>query len=69
MRYVADTLGYDIWYTHSPESTLIGYTDSDFAGSIDDRKNTSGYAFHLGTNLISWASQTQPIVSMSSAEA
>ena len=45
------------------------YIDKDFAGSIDDRKNTSGYAFHLGTNLISWASQKQPIMSMSYAEA
>ena len=47
----------------------MGYSDSDFAGCIDDRKMTSSYAFHLGTNLISWESKKQPIVSMSSAEA
>jgi hypothetical protein len=69
LRYVAGTIDYGLWYTHSQDCTLIGYTDSDFAGSIDDRKSTSGYAFHLGTSLISWASQKQPIVSMSSAEA
>ena len=69
LRYVAGTLGYGLWYTHTPVSTLTGYTDIDFAGSLDDRKSTSSYAFHLGTNLISWASQKQPIVSMSSAEA
>ena len=69
MRYVAGTLGYGVWYTHTPDNTLTGYTDSDFAGSLDDRKSTSGYAFHLGTNLISWASQKQPTISMSSAEA
>ena len=68
LRYVAGTLVYGLWYTHTPDSTLTGYTDSDFPGSLDDRKITSGYAFHLGTNLISWASQKQPIVSMSSAE-
>ena len=56
MRYVARTLGYGLWYTHTLDNTLIGYTDKDFTGSIDDRKNTSGYAFHLGTNMISWAS-------------
>ena len=33
------------------------------------RKSTSSYSFHLGTNMISWASQKQPIVSMSSAKA
>ena len=69
LRYVVGTLGYGLWYTHTPDSTLTGYTDSDFAGSLDDRKITSGYAFHLGTSLISWASSKQPIVSMSFAEA
>ena len=69
LRYVAGTLGHGLWYTHTPNNTLTRYTDSDFAGSLDDRKSTSGYAFHLGTNLISWASEKQPIVSMSSAKA
>ena len=69
LRYVADTLGYGLWYTHTPDSTLTGYTDSDFVGSLDDRKSTYGCAFHLGTNMISWASQKQPIVIMSYAEA
>ena len=64
-----NTLGYGLWYTHTLDSTHTGYTDSDFAGGIDDRKITSSYAFHLGTNLISWASHKQPIVSMSYAKA
>ena len=68
MRYVVDTLGYGLWYTHTPDNTLTRYTDNDFAGSIDG-KITSSYAFHLGTNLISQASQKQPIVSMSFIEA
>ena len=68
LRYVAGTLGYGLWYTHTPDNTRTGYIDSDFAGSLDDRKSTSSYSFHLGTNMISWASQKQPIVSMSSAE-
>jgi len=45
------------------------YKDSDFAKSLDDRKNAIGYAFHLGTNLISWESKKQPIVVISSVEA
>ena len=56
MRYVALTLGYGLWYTHTPFSTLTGHTDSDFSGSIDDRKITSSYTFHLGTNMISCTS-------------
>ncbi|XP_047315971.1 uncharacterized protein LOC124919694 [Impatiens glandulifera] len=37
--------------------------------SIDDRKNTSGYIFCLGSNVISWSSRKQKYVSLSSAEA
>ena len=38
LRYVAGTLGYGLWYTHSPDSTLTRYTDSDIGGSINGRK-------------------------------
>jgi hypothetical protein len=69
LRYVAGTLHFGLWYTTSDSNHLFGYTDSDFAGNLDDRKSTSGYVFQLGTNLISWASKKQPIVSISSAEA
>jgi hypothetical protein len=48
---------------------LVGYTDSNFVGSIDDRKNTSGYASHLGTRVVAWALNKQPIVTISSTEA
>eukprot|EP00253_Pinus_taeda_P025888 PITA_25888 len=35
----------------------------------DDRKNTSGYVFHMGSRAISWASNKQSIVVLSTAEA
>ena len=56
-------------YSTSENFKLIGYTDSDNGGSIDDRKSTSGYTFHFGTSVVSWASKKQPIVTLSSAEA
>eukprot|EP00253_Pinus_taeda_P024742 PITA_24742 len=37
--------------------------------SVDDRKRTSGYVFHLGSGVISWASMKQLIVSLSTTEA
>jgi hypothetical protein len=49
LRYIAETMNHGILYSTSNNLQLIGYTDSDFAGSIDDRKSTSRYAFHLGT--------------------
>ncbi|KAH9316347.1 hypothetical protein KI387_024974, partial [Taxus chinensis] len=46
-----------------------GYVDSDHAGSVDDRKSTTGYIFHLGSGPISWISKKQNVVSISSTEA
>ena len=69
MRYVVGTIGYGILYSKANNFGLIGYTDSDFAGNIDDRKSTSGYIFHIGLGAVSWASKKQPIVTISSAEA
>lgn len=69
LRYVQGTIGYGIIYKKSEDFKLTGYTDSDWAGSADDRKSTSGYVFHLGSGVVSWASKKQPIVSLSSAEA
>ncbi|XP_059076754.1 secreted RxLR effector protein 161-like [Cryptomeria japonica] len=69
LRYIAGTKSFEILYTSSDDYKLIGYTDSDWGGRIDDRKSTSGYIFHLGFGAISWASKKQPIVTLSSAEA
>ena len=43
--------------------------DSDWAGSIDDRRSTSGYVFQLGSKSISWSSKKQATVALSSSEA
>ncbi|KAL0392132.1 UNVERIFIED_CONTAM: Retrovirus-related Pol polyprotein from transposon RE2 [Sesamum radiatum] len=43
--------------------------NSDWAGSVDDMKSTSGYTFSLGSGIFSWASKKQATVAQSSAEA
>lgn len=48
---------------------LIGYTDSDYAGDVDDRRSTSGYVFMLGGGAVAWTSKKQPIVTLSTTEA
>eukprot|EP00253_Pinus_taeda_P002279 PITA_02279 len=69
LRYVKGTKRFGILYTSSKSSDLVGYTDSDWAGSVDDRKSTSGYVFHMGSGAISWASKKQSIVALSTTEA
>jgi hypothetical protein len=69
LRYLRSTLDYDLLLWHSASSELTVYTDVDWAGCSDTRRPTLGYAVFLGTNLISWSSKRQNVVSRSSAEA
>jgi hypothetical protein len=69
LKYVNGTSDYGMLYTHGSGSMLTGYCDADWAGSVDDRKSTSGGCFFLGNNLISWFSKKQNCVSLSTAEA
>lgn len=47
----------------------MGYSDSDWGGSPDDRRSTSGWVFMLGSGAIAWSSKKQPITALSSTEA
>jgi len=47
---------------------LQGYTNSDWAGSVVDRKNTSGCCFSLGSAMISWMSRKQTSIALSTAK-
>ena len=48
---------------------LHGYVDADFSGDIDSRKSTTKFVFTLDGTTISWASNLQKIVTLSTTEA
>lgn len=48
---------------------LQGFTDADYAGCLDTRKSRSGFVFFYNGAPISWSSQRQSVVSLSTAEA
>ena len=52
-------------YRRSDSLHLEGYSDSDFAGDVDDRKSTLGYVFTLAGGAISWKSSKQTITTSS----
>jgi hypothetical protein len=69
LRYIRGTINHGITISATPSTTLIVYSDADWAGCPDTRRSTSGYCVFLGDSLVSWSSKRQTTVSRSSAEA
>ncbi|GJY77331.1 ribonuclease H-like domain-containing protein [Tanacetum coccineum] len=69
MRYVQGTLDLGLHLYASATTSLVGYTDADWAGCPSTRRSTSGYCVFLGDNLLSWSAKRQHTISRSSAEA
>jgi hypothetical protein len=69
LRYLKHTPSIGLWYPKGASLDLLGYSDSDFAGSRVDRKSTSGGCHLLGRSLVSWSSKKQNSVALSTAEA
>lgn len=52
--YLQGTITHGIQLKPCSSFTLHAYSDSDWAGSPDDRKSTSGFCIFFGSNIISW---------------
>lgn len=48
---------------------LVGFTNSDWANCLDTRWSVGGYAWSLGSGLISWSMKKQKTVAALSCEA
>lgn len=67
IRYLINTI--DLCIKYGESSDLIGYSDSDFASDVDTRKSTTGYIFKMNGGPITWSSQKQKTVALSTTEA
>ncbi|KAL0560408.1 hypothetical protein IC582_000813 [Cucumis melo] len=56
-------------FRKTDKKTIEAYTDSDWAGSVINRKSTSDYCTFVWGNLITWRSKKQSVVARSSVEA
>ena len=66
--YLQGTMDYGIMFQFGGDLNLIGYSDSDWAGRINDMKSTSSYAFLFESSICSWLSKKQSVVAQSTAE-
>jgi histone deacetylase 1/2 len=69
LRYVKHTLTVGLTFSKSSSTLVSAFSDADWAGSVDDRRSTGGFAVFVGPNLISWSAKKQNTVSRSSTEA
>jgi hypothetical protein len=70
LRYIPGTRTLGCYYTRQePNAKLVGFSDADWAGDVDDRKSTSGVMFFFGSSPVSWQSTKQKIVALSTFEA
>ncbi|GJV16786.1 ribonuclease H-like domain-containing protein, partial [Tanacetum coccineum] len=52
----------------SATTSLVGYTDADWAGFPSTRRSTSSYCVFLGDNLLSWSAKRQHTISRSNVK-
>ena len=67
-RYLKGTINLALQY-QAKGGELIGYSDSDWANNVDDRHSTTGNVFLMSGGAVSWISQKQATVALSTAEA
>jgi len=69
LRYLRGTINLVLVYVQGGcADKLVGYSDSDHGADAVERRSTGGMAFYLNENLVTWCSQKQKTVSLSSCE-
>ena len=69
LRYLKQTKDLNLTYVRNSPEAIVGYSDADWAGDVQDRRSTSGNVFLLGGGAITWSSRKQSSVALSTVEA
>ena len=62
LRYLKGTIDFGLFYSASADYKLVGYSDSDWVGNIDDRKSTTGFVFFMEDSAFTWLSKKQQLL-------
>lgn len=70
LKYLRGTTDYGITFNYdSRDTTLIAYSDADFAGDIDKRISTTGWICFVNSGPVTWSSKRQTVTATSTTEA
>ncbi|KAH9735669.1 hypothetical protein KPL71_017818 [Citrus sinensis] len=69
LHYIKGTTNFSLLYSFSNDYKLVGYSDNDWGGDVDDRKSTTRFVLFMGDTAFTWMSKKQPIVTLSTCEA
>ncbi|GJW20080.1 ribonuclease H-like domain, reverse transcriptase, RNA-dependent DNA polymerase [Tanacetum coccineum] len=68
LRYVKGTKDYGITYRHNGGNKIHGFSDSSYGVNTQEGKGTTSIIFYYGESPISWSTQKQATVALSSCE-
>ncbi|GJX27946.1 ribonuclease H-like domain, reverse transcriptase, RNA-dependent DNA polymerase [Tanacetum coccineum] len=68
LRYVKGTKDYGITYKHNGGDKIHGFSDSSYGVNTQEGKGTTRIIFYYGESPISWSTQKQATVALSSCE-
>ena len=71
LRYIKGTVALGVQFSKFAEGELklLGYSNNDWGGCINDSRSTSGYLFSLGSGFFTWSSKKQETTAQSIVEA
>ncbi|GBP75752.1 Retrovirus-related Pol polyprotein from transposon TNT 1-94 [Eumeta japonica] len=68
-KYLKGTLSFGLCFRSNENNTLESYSDADYANDPVTRRSTTGYVFMKNGAAVTWSSQRQTTVALSTTEA
>ena len=69
LKYLQDTKDLMLTYRRTETLEVVGFSDSDYGGCVNDKKSTFGYIFKMTKGAVSWKSVKQTLTISSTMEA
>ena len=68
LRYLQGTKDLMLAYRRIDTLEVVGFSDSDYAGCVNDKKSTYGYIFMMAEGVVSWKRIKQTLTDSSTME-